>query len=264
MSEPTFEFVPGSGPLLISFPHSGTIVPAHLAERLRPQIIDLPDTDWFVPQLYEWCAALGASALRATHTRYLVDLNRPPDGAALYPGQRETTVCPTETFDGEPLYREGAMPTSEEISDRLALYWQPYHDRIASLTRSMVERHGFCILWDAHSIRSTVPGLFSGKLPDLNLGTADGHSCAAAAAELVLACLRRQAEFSFVIDGRFKGGYITRRYGNPSAGVHALQMEIAQSAYLEEARSPVFDAARARPLSALLRQILASLVAFSP
>src|SRR5580658_2719345 len=156
--EPIFEYVAGDLPLLVSFPHSGTYVPPELAARLRAQVLDLPDTDWFVPQLYDFCGALGASVIRATHTRYVVDLNRPPDGAPLYPGQRETTVCPTETFGGEALYLDGAFPTAAEVSDRLSHYWQPYHDRLAALTRDLVERHGHCILWDAHSIVSKVPG----------------------------------------------------------------------------------------------------------
>ena len=162
--EPLFEYVPGEGPLLISFPHSGTYLPPELAARLRPEALDLPDTDWFVPQLYDFVRDLGASIIRATHTRYVVDLNRPPDGAPLYPGQRETTVCPIETFGGEPLYLEGANPTPGEIDERLYSYWRPYHDKLAGLTRHLAERHGHCILWDAHSILSVVPALFAGRL----------------------------------------------------------------------------------------------------
>ena len=254
--EPIFEYVPGDLPLLISFPHSGTYVPAELAVRLRPQVLDLPDTDWFVPQLYDFCGALGASVIRATHTRYVVDLNRPPDGAPLYPGLRETTVCPTETFGGEALYLEGADPTAAEISDRLSHYWQPYHDRLASLTQDLVERHGHCVLWDAHSIVSQVPGLFDGRLPDLNVGTAEGRSCSPRLQDRIVGALSAQEQFSFVVNGRFKGGYITRHYGNPARRIDAVQMEIAQSAYLAEARTPIFDPDRAKPLATLLRDLL--------
>jgi N-formylglutamate deformylase len=255
-NEPLFEYLPGNLPLLISFPHSGSYVPPELEARLRPEALDLPDTDWFVPQLYDFFGALGASIIRATHTRYVVDLNRPPDGAPLYPGQRETTVCPTETFDGEALYRDGATPTSEEIAERLRKYWRPYHDRLAALAGELARVHGHCILWDAHSIRSRVPGLFDGRLPDLNVGTADGRSCSPALLNRVVESLRAQSRFSFVVDGRFKGGYITRHYGNPAQGIHAVQLEIAQCAYLREARIPVFDADRAAPLSAVLRDML--------
>jgi N-formylglutamate deformylase len=258
--EPIFEYEPGDLPLVISFPHSGTYVPPELTVRLRPQVLDLPDTDWFVPQLYDFCGALGASVIRATHTRYVVDLNRPPDGTPLYPGQRETTVCPTETFGGEVLYLEGAAPTAAEISDRLFRYWQPYHDRLAALTRDLAERHGHCVLWDAHSIVSHVPGLFDGRLPDLNVGTADGRSCSPHVRDRIVATLNAQEQFSFVVNGRFKGGYITRHYGNPAHRIDAVQLEIAQSAYLAETRTPAFDTERARPLATLLRDLLGRVV----
>ena len=258
MSQPIFEYVPGDGPLLISFPHSGTYVPPELAARLEPQVLDLPDTDWYVPQLYDFSRGLGASIIRATHTRYVVDLNRPPDGAPLYPGQRETTVCPIETFDGEALYAAGAVPTTAEVAARLKTYWQPYHDKLSEVTRHLVQRHGRCTLWDAHSIRSRVPGLFDGRLPDLNLGTAGGRSCSPALLDRLVASLSTQTQFTFVVDGRFKGGYITRHYGNPAERVDGVQMEIAQCAYLIESRTPAFDEDRARPLSALLRGLLES------
>ncbi len=259
MSEPIYDFVAGDAPLLISFPHSGTFVPPDLAARLKPEVLDLPDTDWYVPQLYDFFRSLGASIIRATHTRYVVDLNRPPDGAPLYPGQRETTVCPTETFDGEPLYLPGAGPTPAEIGVRLQNYWQPYHDKLAQVSRRLAERHGRSVLWDAHSIRSRVPGLFEGSLPDLNVGTADGRSCSPALADRIVAALSAQSQFSFILNGRFKGGYITRHYGHPAGGINAVQMEIAQSAYLIESRTPPFDAVRAQPLKALLRALLEGL-----
>jgi N-formylglutamate deformylase len=197
--------------------------------------------------------------VRATHTRYVVDLNRPPDGTPLYPGQRETTVCPTETFGGDALYLEGANPTAPEITDRLDRYWQPYHDKLKELTAELAARHGHCVLWDAHSILSKVPGLFEGRLPDLNVGTAGGRSCSPVLLSRIVASLRAQKQFSFVVDGRFKGGYITRHYGDPAAHIHAVQLEIAQCAYLAEARTPVFDPARAQPLHTVLRDLLTTL-----
>jgi N-formylglutamate deformylase len=250
------EHVAGDTPLLISFPHSGTYVPPELSRRLRPEALDLPDTDWFVPQLYDFFRDLGASIIRATHTRYVVDLNRPPDGAPLYPGQRETTVCPTEAFDGEALYQDGENPSSVEIAERLRTYWNPYHEKLSALTQAIKARHGHCLLWDAHSIASRVPGLFEGRLPDLNVGTASGRSCSPALLQLIRAALSAQQQFSFVVDGRFKGGYITRHYGNPAAGIDAVQLEIAQCAYLIEARTPKFDSALAAPLHSLLRDLL--------
>jgi N-formylglutamate deformylase len=256
--EPLYEYLAGDAPLLISFPHSGTYVPPALAQRLRSEVRDLPDTDWFVPELYDFHRELGASVLRATHSRYLVDLNRPPDDAPLYPGQRGTTVCPIESCDAEPLYAPGEEPTRAEIGERLHRYWQPYHARLAELTAQLAAEHGYCLLWDAHSIASTVPQLFDGRLPDLNLGTADGRSCSPARAARLVENLSTQSRFSFVVNGRFKGGYITRHYGQPDARIDAVQLEIAQAAYLVEARTPRFNRERATPLRSLLQGLLRS------
>jgi N-formylglutamate deformylase len=253
---PLFECRHGDSPLLISFPHSGTYLPADIEQRLNANVRDLPDTDWFVPALYAFHDELGASFIRATHSRYVVDLNRPPDGAPLYAGQRETTLCPLETFDGQALYAPGDEPSQSEIGARLETFWRPYHNRIASVSREIVQRFGYCVLWDAHSILSRVPGLFDGRLPDLNVGTADGRSCSPDRVNRLLAPLNAQSQFSFVLNGRFKGGYITRHYGNPAAGIDAVQLEIAQSAYLTEARNPAYDAERSAPLTALLRDLL--------
>ena len=253
---PLFELTRGTSPLVISMPHSGTYLPPALAARLSPAGRDVPDTDWFIPELYAGAAALGATVIRATHSRYVVDLNRPPDGTPLYPGRRETGVCPVETFDGEILYAAGDEPTPAEIAARLATYWRPYHDELDQLIAACVRDHGRCLLWDAHSIHSTVPGLFDGRLPDLNVGTADGASCAAGRVARVVKVLEGQRRFSFIVNGRFKGGYITRHYGRPAAGVDALQLEIAQAAYLAERRLPSFDAALAADLGALLVRLL--------
>ena len=253
---PLYEFTPGASALLISMPHSGTFLPSDLAQRLSAAARDVPDTDWFIPELYAFAGELGASVIRATHSRYVVDLNRPPDGTPLYPGRRETGICPVETFDGEVLYASGDEPSQHEIAARLQRYWQPYHQRLAALIAERVARHGHCLLWDAHSIHSTVPGLFDGRLPDLNLGTADGRSCSSALLARLVDALRAQQQFSFVVNGRFKGGYITRHYGQPDAGVEAMQLEIAQAAYLAEARRPSYDAALARPLQSVLRRML--------
>ncbi len=257
---PLFETVEGAGPLVISMPHSGTHLPPDIEARIDPSARDLPDTDWFVPRLYEFHDSLDASVIRATHSRYVVDLNRPPDGAPLYPGQRETTVCPVETFDGAALYEAGDEPEAAEIAVRLRRYWQPYHDRLRALIDARVARHGCCYLWDAHSILSTVPALFDGRLPDLNLGTAGGRSCRPETTARVAAALRAQHDFTHVIDGRFKGGFITRHYGDPARGVDALQLEIAQSAYVREARVPRFEPELAAPLIAVLRTLLGRLL----
>ena len=253
---PLFESLPGDTALLISMPHSGTHVPGELAERMTPAAREVPDTDWFIPELYDFHGEIGAGVVRATHSRYVVDLNRPADGAPLYPGQRETTVCPTESFDGEPLYLHGEDPAPAEIETRLARYWRPYHDELERRIAATVQRHGRCLLWDAHSIHSRVPALFEGRLPDLNVGTADGRSAGPALVARIAGFIAEQRRFDFVVNGRFKGGFITRHYGRPGDGVDAVQLEIAQAAYLQEERLPSFDAARARPLAQLLRDLL--------
>jgi N-formylglutamate deformylase len=260
MIPPLFEISSGDTPLLISMPHSGTYLPPDLAARMTGAAREVPDTDWFIPQLYQFASELGATVLQASHSRYVVDLNRPPDGEPLYPGRRETGLCPIETFDGEVLYGAGDEPAQDEIAARLQRFWRPYHDQLAALIAARVARHGRCLLWDAHSIHSTVPGLFDGRLPDLNVGTADGRSCAPGIALRIVETLAAQSGFSVVLNGRFKGGYITRHYGMPDAGVDAVQLEIAQAAYISEARAPQYDAARARPLQTLLRQTLSELL----
>ena len=258
--EPLFDAIDGTAPLVVSVPHAGTYLPPSIASCLTPAARALSDTDWYVPRLYEFCGSLGASMIVATHSRYVVDLNRPPDGAPLYPGMRETAVCPTETFDGRPLYSRGAEPAATRIGARIRRYWQPYHERLAAIVHATRARHGRCLLWDAHSIRSAVPALFDGRLPDLNIGTADGRSCHPETARRIDAQLRGQRRFSHVIDGRFKGGYITRHYGRPSAGVEAVQLEIAQSAYLRDETRPAFEPAVAAPLIEQLQALLTALL----
>lgn len=256
LETPLYEANEGTAPLVISMPHSGTHLPPEIAARIAASARDLPDTDWFIPDLYAFHERLGASVLRATHSRYVVDLNRPPDGALLYPGKRETSVCPTETFDGEPLYTAGDEPSAAQIEARLERYWRPFHERLRRMIDRQLARHGHCLLWDAHSIRSTVPALFEGRLPDLNVGTADGRSCTDDTARRIASRLGAQHRFSFVVNGRFKGGYITRHYGAPADGVDVVQMEIAQSAYLRETRVPRFESVLAAPLAEFLQELL--------
>ena len=212
-------------------PHTGTFVPDWLKERLTPLALGLPDTDWHLERLYDFVDELGASVLVATHSRYVVDLNRPPDNANLYPGQDTTPLVPLDTFHKEPLYREGAEPDAAEVEERIAKYWRPYHARLAEELARLRQTHGYALLWDAHSIFSEVPRFFSGKLTDFNLGTADGRSCAPGIGE---ALLQKVSGYGAVLNGRFKGGYITRRYGEPANGVHAVQLELSEATYMNE------------------------------
>jgi len=252
----------GSQPLVISLPHSGRELPADVAARMTEAGRAVADTDWHVERLYDFAKAMGASWIEPVYSRYVVDLNRPPDDAALYAGQVSTGLCPTQTFAGDELY-VGGVPDATEMAARRACYWQPYHQGLQDLLAQAHARHGFAVLLDAHSIRSVVPRLFEGRLPDINVGTYGGRACDPALEARVMSVLATNPLFSHVLNGRFQGGYITRHYGQPTAGVYALQIELAQSAYMDEATTE-FDARRAAPLMDLLQQVVAELLQFCP
>lgn len=258
----SFTLTRGRVPLLISFPHSGTGLPDGLSERLTPEAQTLPDTDWLVPDLYDMAASLGAWTLEAHFSRYVVDLNRDPDGQSLYPGQSTTGMCPVDTFAEEPIYRD-APPGDAEVAERRARYFDPYHRALERTLPAMVEMYGAVALWDAHSIRSEVPRFFEGTLPALNLGTARGESCSVTARTAAADALA-ESSYTLAVDGRFVGGYITRHYGRPGDGVHALQMEIAQSAYMFETGEPRFKPIERRALAATLKRTLQAVLAALP
>jgi len=248
-----FSFHEGTSPLLISVPHDGIHLPTDIRARMTAAGAAVPDTDWHVAELYSFTRELGASMLVANYSRYVVDLNRAATDDTLYPGQVATGLCPLQTFAGEDIYSRPGVE-HEEMRQRVATYWQPYHDRLESALGSLREKHGYALLWDAHSIASVVPRLFDGKLPELNIGTNGGLSCATSVTERV-AAVADVSPYSYVVDGRFKGGYITRHYGNPESGVHAMQLEIAQRVYLNEA-STIFDARKGSRLRDTLRPML--------
>ena len=256
---PVFHLTRGQIPLLVSFPHSGTFVPSDIAARMTDVARILPDTDWHVPRLYAFLEAMGASRIEATHSRYVVDLNRPPDDQELYAGQKKTGLVPIDSFKGEPLYREGEAPDTDEIIARRK-YWQPYHDALAQELSRLKAVHGSVILWDAHSIESVLPELFEGRLPDLNLGTFDGKSCDADIADAAFTAAKASS-FSAVLNARFKGGYITRHYGNPSRGVHAIQLEMAQAIYMDEGAPFTFKPDRASKVTATIRSTIKAALA---
>lgn len=258
---PVYRLKRGQAPLLVSMPHIGTVVPDWLANRLTPAALGLPDTDWYLDRLYDFLDELDITCVAATYSRYVVDLNRPPDDASLYPGRNTTGLCPLESFDGQPLYARNDAPEPEEIPGLVSTYWQPYHAALAKELARLKSQHERVILWDAHSIRSHIPRLFDGDLPCLNLGTADHASCAPELSAGV-AELARRSGYSWTLNGRFKGGYITRHYGDPAHGIHALQMEIAQRAYMRESLvHPVFDEVGAQVLRQHLRAMLEFLLA---
>ncbi|KRE87614.1 N-formylglutamate deformylase [Rhodanobacter sp. Soil772] len=257
----TFTLQRGRVPMLISLPHDGSFIPDDIAARMQPVARRAPDTDWHVGRLYEPLAqALGASVLKPKASRYVIDLNRPADGHALYPGQRETGLVPAIGFDGEPLYRSGSEPDAAEIQRRINDYWRPYHQAIAQELARLCAEHGRAVLWEGHSIRSRVPMLFEGRLPDFNLGTAAGTSCDPALQARLQACLESQSRFSFAVNGRFKGGYITRHYGTPATGVQAVQLELAQLNYMDE-ESFAYDEAKAPAVQDLIGRMLQACLA---
>jgi N-formylglutamate deformylase len=256
-----YRFRAGRTPLLVSMPHTGTHVPEWLAPRLTRAAKALPDTDWHLEPLYDFLDELGASVLVATHSRYVVDLNRPPDDANLYPGQDTTGVVPLDTFHKEPIYLPGFPPSEAEKNSRLEEYWKPYHAKLAAELARLKRQYGCALLWDAHSILSVLPRFFAGKLPDFNLGTADGKSCAAGLGESLL---EKISEYSKVLNGRFKGGYITRTYGNPANKVHAVQLELSEAIYMEEKAPFRFRDEMARKVRPYLRKLLDEMLGFAP
>jgi N-formylglutamate deformylase len=259
-----YSFVPGTTPLLINVPHAGTYIPAELREGMTPVAQTVPDTDWHVHLLYQFALELGAGLMAATHSRYVVDLNRDPGDTALYPGADNTELCPTRSFANEDIYLPGRAPDTGQIAMRRARWWAPYHQALAKELERVRARHGYAILLDGHSIRSQVPRFFDGRLPDLNLGTASGASCAAALQDAAMEVLQAAPGLSAVCNGRFKGGYITRHYGQPGAGVHALQLEMAQTAYMDELPPYAWEPRRAEALSAVLRRLVGALLHWRP
>jgi len=253
MVDDLFQFESGNSPLLISFPHSGTWLPVGLESRFTPQGAALPDTDWYLPKLYEIDHRENCGHLIANYSRYVIDLNRPTDGENLYPGRPTPKVCPTLTFSGESIYAD-EDPDEAEIAARIASYWQPYHKKLNEELQRIHRELGHAILLDAHSIASRVPRLFDGVLPDLNLGTHDGKACSSSIQDGVFEILK-QSGYTAVCNGRFIGGYITRHYGNPQNGIHVLQLEISQATYVDEETGQI-DPLRVTPLQAVLGELI--------
>lgn len=257
---PTFELRKGTRPLLISIPHQGVQLTDAMMGQVTPIAKTLADTDWHLKTLYEFAQNMGASIIWPHYSRYVIDLNRPADNANLYPGANSTELCPTSTFASEPLYLAGCEPDQAEVSHRLKHYWQPYHSALQSELARLKAQHGLAVLFEAHSIRSVVPRLFEGQLPDLNIGTSSGVSCSPNLQSAVEQCLRSQQTYSTAVNQRFKGGYITRAYGQPSQGVHALQLELCQANYMKEDFPFTYLPERARDISPVLKLLLGVLL----
>ena len=259
----------GDAPLVVALPHTGTDIPDALAGRWVSPWLTRKDADWWIDQVYDFVHEMGATTIRTPVSRSVIDVNRDPSGVSLYPGQATTELCPTTTFDGEPLYRPGQAPDDAEIGERRTLWFDPYHAAIAAEILRLRDMHPRLVLYDAHSIRSHVPRLFDGELPQFNIGSNDGATCDAALSDAVADVCARSG-LSHVVNGRFKGGWTTRYYGRPGEGVHAIQMELACRGYMTEPDdlspktwpSP-FDAPRAAPLQAILRGVLGAALSFA-
>jgi N-formylglutamate deformylase len=251
----TFQLHRGTLPLLLSLPHDGSLIPDELSARMVEPARAAPDSDWHVSRLYDFARDMGASMIVPAYSRYVVDLNRPPDDVSLYPGQNTTGLCPVVRFSGEPVYLDGQEPTPGEVLQRVDTYWRPYHAALAAELARLRAAHGRVLLWEGHSIRAEVPFLFDGRLPDLNLGTSGGASCLPDTQARIEAVLAAQSGYSWIANGRFKGGYITRHYGRPAEGIEAVQLELAQLNYMDE-DSFGYDEARAGQLQPVLRRLL--------
>jgi N-formylglutamate deformylase len=251
----TFELHQGTSPLLVSLPHNGVEIPEAIRAKLKPSAHGAPDTDWFVDRLYAFAKVIGASILKPRYSRYVIDLNRSPDDVSLYPGQNTTGLCPLKAFTGESIYLDGQQPDHDEIVSRRTQYWQPYHSALHAEILRIKHQHGKALLWEGHSIRPELPYLFEGRLPDFNLGTAGGASLPDQFLAPIEALLAAQSQYSWVSNGRFKGGYITRHYAVPEQRIFAIQLELAQSAYMDESMS-AFDPQKAAPVQVIIENMM--------
>ena len=257
----TYTLHRGSSPLLVSLPHDGSAIPDDLKARMTHAARAAPDTDWHVSRLYDFARDLGASVLVPTYSRYVIDLNRGEDDTSLYPGQNTTGLVPLVRFTGEPIYLPGAEPDAGEVASRIETYWRPYHAALREELQRLRDMHARVALWEGHSIRgSGLPFLFEGRLPDLNLGTANGTSCSPGLQVRLESVLAAQSAYGWVANGRFKGGHITRHYGAPAAGIDAVQLELSQRTYMDE-DSFEYDDAKAARLQPLLHRLLAETLA---
>lgn len=251
----TFSLHRGTAPLLVSVPHDGTAVPEDIAARLTPEARRLPDTDWHLSTLYAFVKAMGASMIVPRFSRYVIDLNRAEDDVSLYPGQNTTGLCPVVRFSGDPVYLPGQEPSEDEVRARVDAWWRPYHGALRGELERLRAVHGRVVLWEGHSIKGDLPFLFEGRLPDLNLGTAGGMSCSPVLQARLENVLSSQSRYGWVHNGRFKGGYITRHYGDPANGIDAVQLEISQRIYMHE-DSFEYDEAKAGAAQQVIRALL--------
>lgn len=252
------EVAQGTGPIVLALPHTGTEIPSEIAERLNQRGKALADTDWNIHRLYNGLLD-NITTVRTPIHRYVIDVNRGPDDASLYPGQNTTGLCPVTDFDGKPIYRAGQEPDTDQIENRRLTWHQPYHQALSTELSRVHAKHGCAILYDCHSIRSVIPYLFPEILPDFNIGTNSSTSCASVVEKTVHEICQSAPGYDTILNGRFKGGWTTRHYGRPQGDFHAIQMELAQSTYMQEAPPWAYDDNRADKLRAHLSNILNAL-----
>ncbi len=252
------EVVRGDGPVILAIPHAGLFIPDDIEAALNDRGVARADADWHVDRLYDGLLA-EATLVRATYHRYVIDPNRDPAGASLYPGQNTTALCPITDFFGKPVYRDGCEPDDTEIARRRETYHAPYHAALAAEINRARDAWGLAVLYDCHSIRSEIPFLFDGVLPDFNIGTNDAATCAPQIEKAVADICRRAEGYTHVVNGRFKGGWTTRHYGRPAQNIHAIQMELAQRAYMDENPPWTWRETRAERLRAHLKEVLTAL-----
>lgn len=256
----SYSLIEGTVPLLISMPHNGEKIPVEIANKMTPKGLEVEDTDWYKDRLYDFAVAMGAYIIKPHYSRYVIDLNRDPNGVDLYPGANSTELCPTTAFDLSPLYLPEQAPNEQEVEARIAHYWRPYHDALAQSLSQIKEKFGSAVLLEAHSIKSEVPRFFEGRLPDFNFGTSEGKSCSS---ELI--ALVEDIDFkpySAITNGRFKGGYITRHYGHPENNIHAIQLELSQRTYLDEKRL-TYQEPLANAVKPKLRSLVETLIKYA-
>ncbi len=256
----SFTLIKGRVPLLISMPHNGEVIPDDIAATMQPSTLNVNDTDWYIDKLYDFAEQLGAYIIKPTYSRYVIDLNRNKTNENLYPGANSTALCPTSAFDLSPLYLADQEPDQDEIERRITLYWQPYHQALTNTLQEIKQQFGQVVLLEAHSILSHVPRFFAGQLPDFNFGTADGASCSSQLIRQV-----EQLDFSpytCICNGRFKGGFITREYGQPANHIHALQLELSQQTYMVEPTDQ-YDEIEAAKVKVKLKRLVTALIDFA-
>lgn len=246
----------GTSPIIISIPHDGERIPNNIKLKMHDYAHKTPDRDRLISKIFDFHKTENVTRIKSNISRYVIDLNRPVDQKTLYPGQSETELCPTTLFDNRSIYQKSQQPDEKEINERIKHYWQPYHQELRKQIERIQKTHGHCILIDAHSIAPQVPRFFEGTLPDINIGTNNSNSCSISMEKQIEGTLKRQSSFSYVINGRFKGGYITRNYGQPEKQQHAIQFEISQSTYLDSEKF----AARGNQLRILIHEIIRNLV----